>query len=951
MVKGVLFGQPASLIKIPGAYTEVNFQSTEQPDAFDPNRVVVVGPASGGEPFKEYRFNDASYAAQVFGYSPLAEAVLLAFDGGEKGGATTVTAIRVDDCARATAYLAPQNSGAGIRARVKDWGAYGNLYTLTFRSGTVQGTMAVIEGNFIDGRRYYRKFDNVASFSQLISLINRDSPIEITQVEGGTFASQTFTLTTNQINGRATVRDIQGVDRTTQAFCYQFPVSTLQDFNSMVVSFPEPISWAIASVDTGANTFTTGTNHTLVDGNLVRVEGTALDSKAQYVVRSKTNNGFKLGLVQESPQSVNVTAIDPATNTFTSPGHPFAAGDGVKFTSGSGPATRDRIYFISDVGVDTFRISQTVGGAVFDFSADQAQTLVATRIMLNQDVLTAGLDVTSAKVVLLFGTTKVFGSTPDQFNGDRVPSDVVARYTQAITGASVTSSPYGSDMARVTLSTEAWGYELGRALPGAMFTIDSGAFSGTYVVTHYDWSGLGTDKIRVIRKLTGDRVIPKGVFTGDLNFYPFIRLPKAQDLSEAIYTYIPANGLLSTGGQYISLMLGSQALSYSTQPGDSVQSVVQILSEMVNQQTEAVELTAAATYDAANYQGVLKVIATTPGLRRDKVGLLINPQPTLVVTAGGAQLQGGSDPIPPRLNSGEVGGTLRFSGGFDSAPTYQRWLSVTETLRSTFGRYFVPVSGDPGVHAIFSEHVNLMSATINRRERMLVCGHKLGLSKADVKNQAVGFESQRVVFVSAGARMPDFKTGALKLYPAYLLAAKIAGMLSAEGNGVSDPITHTYLTNVYSLEFDYSRDSVELESMLDAGVLVVESDVTTTRQSRGYWVALAINTKGESITLLNQADFVAARVRERQEILFVGRAAFADTLRSVKNETNLELNRLTSLRYIYGFDPTATTVSVNPDNRKALNVFYRVYFASDIDYVLNTQIMMPNPIDETALVA
>lgn len=960
MATGVRFGSPPTILLQPGSYSRVDASALNFVPPFSFNVVCVLGAGLGGEPLNPYLFNDPAQAEQLFGAgTPLSDAIRFAFQGGANGGAGAVVGVRVDNAGQASGTLAAANGGAGLEGSFDDFGAYGNTFSVSFYPGTVTGTLAVIQGTLLDGTPYVQKFDNETSFSRLVERINRESPVTLTVTSGGTNASQTVQLATSQIDGRGTLIDGQGVTRTNDLYAYQYPATMLANTeDSMVVAYNGVTTWAIDSVDVTTNeSFTTAANNTLVDGSTVFFGGSTLPPEITagepYIVREAiAADEFTLA-TPATPETFVVSAINTATDVLTVPGHTFSDGDVVQVAfAGTFNLVAYRNYFVRDVSGDDLKVASGTGDAAIDLSGSPAN-LTITKVA--GGLLAISGSVAAATVSLLLGHAAISDSTPAEFNGVRPAARSLPTYTQSVVVATFTASAYSSDSARITLGgSETWGHLSKKGLPGSIFTIATGVFAGTYQVLHYEWDGLGADKVRIVRKLSGDRKIAPGTYTGDLVFYPQFHFGRLQPATTALESQLPANGLLAMGGQYITLIVGEKAYYYTTEQGDTIDLVTEALAELVNADAES-ETIASSAYNAGTYTGTLTITAEKPGTVPNgyKVQILVNVQTQLLVAANGSTLQGGSDPLPPRNAQGTTSGALILTNGFDSAPTYQRWLDGLDAIKYLPVRWIVPVSEDLGVQIATADHVTLASSTPKRRERMCVVGHPLGLTRQEVRDRAEVFQSERVVFVSPGFTSTDSVTGFAKRYSSVYMAAIVAGCLAAEGNGISDPITHTYLRNIIALEFTYQPGSVELDEMIQSGVLTIERDAALTRNSRGYRVTRAITTwrltvnsafksnAFESISIINQSDFIAAAIREMQETLFIGTGIFPETLEAVRLAVNSELLRRTRERVIYGYDPKFTQVTLNRDSPNALDCTYKLFPVPALEFILNTQLLFP----------
>jgi len=533
----------------------------------------------------------------------------------------------------------------------------------------------------------------------------------------------------------------------------------------------------------------------------------------------------------------------------------------------------------------------------------------------------------------------------------------VDSYNLAVTNMVISTTAYGANIYRFTLAgANVWQHASpnNRGLIGSTFTITGGDYAGEYQITHYEWDGTGVDKVRTVQKLDAGTLSAGTVASATLAFRSSLVLdPPTQPATEALETQLPANGILQRGGQYLSVSLtppgraeGPLTVFYSTLPGDTIQAVGNAIAAAINASNEwAPYAVATATYNGGTFTSTITLTAVPPGIEANgwKTSILVNVQTTLLVAAGGVSLAGGIDPLPPT-------GSILLSGGYDSVPTLLRWLEALDKIRYTPLRYLVPAGvTDAGVQAAFADHCRVMSTTAQRRERICILGHPLGWTISQVRARAETFNSERVVFVSPGLRMADLVTGSQRTYSsAYATTAIVAGMLAAEGNGVSDPITHTFLTNITNVELEYQPGSTELDDLIISGVLTIERDPTLVRESRGFRVTRAITTARssavfEQISIINQSDYVAQSVRDMEETLFVGKALDGTTLGIIRESINLTLDRMVAQDIIYGFDPNATLASLNQTNRSAIDVTYKIYPAPAIDFILNSQLLFPVP--------
>lgn len=937
----------------PGAYTRVNAEGLQitNPGAY--NIVCVMGRANGGEPMKANLFSDPIAASNTYGPgTPLADAIRFAFQGSDKGGAVAVMAVRVDDCAKATGSLAAVNNGPQIDAEFDDWGAYGNTYSVAF-SGTADGMKAIVQGKRLGGGDYRASIDNAPDFTTLINRINAETPVTLSIASGGTKASQTLSLSTSQIDGRATITGLQGVVYTSSAYMTHYPASVYTSNESMVASFTGTVAWPITAIDIAANTFTASGN-TLVSGNYVRITGTTLPPEVlnqRYVIYT-AGTSFNVVPLLTSPVSFAVSSL--AAGVFTCTAHTFVNGDVVEFSGTTLPTAGilGRRYFVVGTAGSTLQLATTPGGTAIAFTGTSLTNLSIVKVAGSLPLDITGT-IANGLVTVDPGKVTITGSTPTNFNGVRDAVRVSNSYSVTATNASISARPiYGSDAAKITLyGGQTWGLASGQALPGTVFTIAAGTYAGTYQILGNEFEGPGLDNSRVVRKLTGDRKIADGVITDSFAFLPAFYFDAPQP-STLLRSRLQANGLLTTGGHSVSLKIGGENLYVSTEAGDTIESVTGALVNAVNKD-RTLPVTASWIYNPTTFTATISLTSKTPGDLRTAVGLTVNANDTLLVTNNGTQLAGGAEPPPPRNASGQISGVITLTNGFDSGDVQRRYeQALNEVVQYESVYWVVPATGNQSIQQAVANHCELMSQTAKRRERRLVTGHNLGMTLAEIDNAASAFNSARVIYVSSGQRMSD-GNGASRMYPAWMFAARVAGALVAEG--ISDTLTHTYFQDVLESELQYRSGSLELDTAIANGVLAIEADPSVTRNSRGYRVARAITTyvatgaasgdvtnAFQEISVLTQSDHCAATIRDMEESLFIGGRIDAVTFSYVVSAVNQRLARMAREREIGDFDPRSTTIRLSDQANNAVEVGYKVKPLNGMDFILNTQTLVAN---------
>lgn len=938
----------------PGAYSRVNAEGLQIANPGPYNVVCVMGRANGGEPMKAKLFSDPIAAINAFGPgTPLADAVRFAFQGSTKGGAKAVLAVRVDNCAKATGSLAAINGGPQIDGEFKDWGAYGNTYSVSFDQGTSDGLRAIVQGKRLGGGDYRANLDNIPDFTTLIRRINAETPVNLTIASGGTKASQTVSLSTSQIDGRATITSAQGTVLTSQAQMTHYPAAVLTSNESMVASFAGTSAWPITAIDVAANTFT-ATGNTIVSGDSVRITGTALPPEVlnQKYVAYTAGNNFSVVPLLATPVSFAVSSL--AAGTFTATGHTHTNGDVVEFGGTTLPVAGvlGRRYFVVGVAGNNLQLATTPGGAAIAFAGVSLTNLTIVKVA-GGTVLDITGTIAGGMVTIDPGKVSISGSTPTNFNGTRDTVRSMAAYAVTATNASISARPiYGSDAAKITFySGETWGYANGQAMPGTAFTIATGPYAGTYQILGDEFEGTGVDTSRIVRKLSGDRKVVDGVVTTAFAFLPSLYFDAPQP-STLLRSRLQANGLLATGGHSITLKIGAENLYVASEAGDTIESVASELVQAINGDA-SLPVTAAAVYNQLTFTSTIGLTAKIPGDLRTAVGLTVNANDTLIVTNNGTQLAGGSEPPPPRNAAGQISGVITLTNGYDSADAQSRYeQAMNEVVQYESVYWVVPATGNQAIQQAVADHCQLMSQTAKRRERRLVTGHALGMSYTEVNNAATAFNSARAIYVSSGQRMSD-GNGASRMYPAWMVAARVAGALVAEG--ISDTLTHTYFQDFLEPELQYRSGSLELDAAIGAGVLAIEIDPSVTRPTRGFRVSRAITTyvatgaasgditnAFQEISVLTQSDYCAAVIRDMEEALFIGGRIDSTTFNFVISAINERLRQMVREKEIGDFDARSTTIRLSDQANNAVEVGYRIKPLNGLEFMLNTQTLVPN---------
>lgn len=262
-----------------------------------------------------------------------------------------------------------------------------------------------------------------------------------------------------------------------------------------------------------------------------------------------------------------------------------------------------------------------------------------------------------------------------------------------------------------------------------------------------------------------------------------------------------------------------------------------------------------------------------------------------------------------------------LNGGTDGNTTFGDWADAFEALQTVDVGWLTPVTGDPAVHAMADTHVQFMSNQ-GRRERRAICGMDLSTSKEEAKNSAKALNSDRTSLLYQGHYDYDRK-GKLRLYPAYISAARVAGAFSGVNPGT--PLTNKHF-KCFGLEFDL-RNPTDTDELINAGIFCLENT------DAGYKIVKSISTWliNDNYNRVEQStgaalDYTVRSVRqalhaligEKSQPLVLSRA------RSITESTLTELSRA---------EPQGPGIIVGDQNSPA---FRNIQVALDVD-VLRVQ--------------
>lgn len=254
----------------------------------------------------------------------------------------------------------------------------------------------------------------------------------------------------------------------------------------------------------------------------------------------------------------------------------------------------------------------------------------------------------------------------------------------------------------------------------------------------------------------------------------------------------------------------------------------------------------------------------------------------------------------------------------------------------------VPLTTSPNVGAYAQAHVDTMSATEGRHERMTYLSAYAGqpinklATAADkslgMKQQAEAYSDERVVYVTPGRVSYDVKniqTGRIntRVLPGCYLALGVATV--AFTHDVAEPLTRKKIACGFNSLLD-NYTEVEKNALAESGCCVVEEKSNALRCRHGITTQDdEINTT--EITLVQIKDYVIAQVRKSCDEMYVGIKNLPSAKTNIQFTVNSILSQFVSQEIILGY--TGPTVKDSPDDPREVLVNFEIEAVYPLNYI------------------
>lgn len=203
-----------------------------------------------------------------------------------------------------------------------------------------------------------------------------------------------------------------------------------------------------------------------------------------------------------------------------------------------------------------------------------------------------------------------------------------------------------------------------------------------------------------------------------------------------------------------------------------------------------------------------------------------------------------------------------LTGGTEPAATAEDWQNAFTALQKVEAQAFVPVTGDPAVHAMADAHAIFMSGP-GMKERRSFVGGALGQTTSAVITAAKALNSDRSAMCWPGHQAYD-ADGRLAMLPPYMTAVLVAAGFAGLNPGQS--MTNKSL-RIAGLETT-PVNPTDTDELIQGGVLCIEDTEEGFKVCRAVstWLA-SDNYNRVEISCGYAVDFAIRNVRQAVQIL------------------------------------------------------------------------------------
>lgn len=239
----------------------------------------------------------------------------------------------------------------------------------------------------------------------------------------------------------------------------------------------------------------------------------------------------------------------------------------------------------------------------------------------------------------------------------------------------------------------------------------------------------------------------------------------------------------------------------------------------------------------------------------------------------------------------------------------------------------VCMTGDVNVAPYIKAHVDQMSTTLERKERLAIIGLDGTISTTSIKSLAQALGDKRTMVVYPVTVRLTLDEGEVSM-GSYTLAAAIAGIRTNPSYDVAEPLTHKGIVGFTEITDNLIRS--QRNDLASNGVCIVESQSGVARVRHALSTDMSSNIN-KQFSVTETLDYVGQLTRQVAERLYVGTKGLKEAPLMLAATLTTVLQNLVDREIIVSFtSPTASFNSIDPAE---LDVRFGVSPVFPIDYV------------------
>jgi len=268
----------------------------------------------------------------------------------------------------------------------------------------------------------------------------------------------------------------------------------------------------------------------------------------------------------------------------------------------------------------------------------------------------------------------------------------------------------------------------------------------------------------------------------------------------------------------------------------------------------------------------------------------------------------------------------------------QQFRKAIDKLEQVVVNIVAPLTTDSSLYSYVKQHVNLMSSTLERKERIGIVGVGTSLTVSQIIAQATALDDRRMTLVYPGSATRYVGTNTtVSTLDGSFLAAAIGGIRTSRSFDVAEPLTRKELVGFEDIPDTLLR--AEKNQLASNGVLVVENVGGIFRVRHGLTTDPS-TVDNREISVVEIVDYTAVNSRGLLEAIFIGQKILEDTPSQVRSVVAQILQNLVDNEIIVAYQ--SIQASINSLDPTQIDVSFEISPVRPLNYILIKFSISPN---------